>query len=562
MKMAQTQGNLIGNLDLETKTVIHDDSVESDKPSQNNMEGIQRGSHAIAPSSGNKISFDEDSVEPAKPSQNHVEEIIQDVGHQDIAVSTSNNGVNCGMKYRLITLGGVLLVAAISALSVVLPKSKKPHPLEDEEVLMSPPLPYQPYEDWISASRIMNGEEAIEDSYPYVVSLKSTFNGKHLCGGSLIARDVVLTAAHCQVGLSYYVVLGRHDHNDGDGEELFVWEEVPHPNYNKLNFLVDNDFMLIFLETPSTDENVMTVKLNADASVPFVGQDVWAMGWGDTDITNDFDMLTDDDVDMSDVLMTIEVQVVSNEECEASEVSIGGGNSVTYVGEITDNMLCAQDSGQDQDSCQGDSGGPLVIRDYDGDVQVGVVSGGIGCALEEFPGVYARVSEAYEWIQGEVCVRSNYASEAGFDCGGNDDDYANQPGTRPTSHSGTSHSGDDPCIVCSNGLYVDDDFVPYPESGNVFTCQEIVDWGMEYETDGSDVCEINLKSWEPICCPLSDPCILCADGLTVDEDYAPYYNYGVLTTCGQIIDYADLFEATSDWCINDVFEPYCCPLFR
>jgi hypothetical protein len=85
---------------------------------------------------------------------------------------------------------------------------------------------------------------------------------------------------------------------------------------------------------------------------------------------------------------------------------------------------------------------------------------------------------------------------------------------------------------------------------------------MEYETDGSDVCEINLKSWEPICCPLSDPCILCADGLTVDEDYAPYYNYGVLTTCGQIIDYADLFEATSDWCINDVFEPYCCPLFR
>jgi len=534
------------------------------------MEVIQRGSHAIAPSSGNKISFDEDSVESTKPSQNHVEEIIQDVGHQDIAVSTSNNGVKCGMKYRLITLGGVLLVAVISALSVVLPKSKESnegdqqsiaHPLEDEEVLMSSPLPYQPYEDWISASKIIGGVEAIEDSYPYVVSLKATFNGKHFCGGSLIARDVVLTAAHCQLGLSYYVVLGRHDYNDSDGEELFVWEEVPHPNYNKLNFLLDSDFMLIFLETPSTDENVMTVKLNADASVPFVGQDVWAMGWGDTDITDDFDKLTDDDVDMSDVLMNIEVQVISNEECEASEVSIGG-NSLTYNGEITDNMLCAQD--YRQDSCQGDSGGPLVISDYDGDVQVGVVSGGVGCALEQFPGVYARVSEAYEWIQGEVCMRSKYASEAGFDCGGNDDDYANQPVTRPTSHSSTSHSGDDPCVVCSNGINVDDDFVPYPESGNVFTCQEIVDWGMEYETDGSDVCEINLKSWESICCPpsIQDPCILCANGLTVDEDYAPFYDYGVLTTCAQMIDYAHLFEATSDWCINDVFEPYCCPLFR
>jgi trypsin len=532
------------------------------------MEVIQRGGHSSAPSSGNKISLDEDGVESAKPSQNHMEDIIKDVEHHhDIAVSTSNNGVKCGMKYRLITLGVVSLVAAIIALSVVLPKSKESNegghqslarPLKDEGVPLSPPLPYRPYEDWISAPKIIGGQEATEDSYPYVVSLKVTSNGQHFCGGSLIARDVILTAAHCQTGLSYYLVLGRHDHNDGDGEVLFVREEVPHPSYNKLNFLNDNDFMLIFLESPTTDDNVMMVKLNADASVPSVGQDVWAMGWGDTDIAEDFDLDTNYDVDASDVLMNIEVQVISNEECEASEGSIGG-SSLTFDNEITDNMLCAQDYGQD--SCQGDSGGPLVIRDNDGDVQVGVVSGGVGCALVEFPGVYARVSEAYEWIQGEVCVRSNYAAEAGFDCGGNDDDYANQPVSRPTS---TSHSGDDPCIVCANGLYVDDDFVPYPESGNVFSCQEIVDWGMEHETDGSDVCEINLKSWEPICCPpsIQDPCILCPYGLAVDEDYAPYYDYGVLTTCGQMIDYAYLFEAGSDWCINDVFEPYCCPLFR
>jgi trypsin len=55
-------------------------------------------------------------------------------------------------------------------------------------------------------------------------------------------------------------------------------------------------------------------------------------------------------------------------------------------------------------------GGPLVIRGNDGsgadDVQVGVVSWGIGCANKNFPGVYSRISEAYDWIKSEVCSKS------------------------------------------------------------------------------------------------------------------------------------------------------------
>ena len=51
------------------------------------------------------------------------------------------------------------------------------------------------------------------------------------------------------------------------------------------------------------------------------------------------------------------------------------------------------------------------------DVQVGVVSWGIGCGNEDFPGVYSRVSSAYVWIRNKVCDTSKNPP-ASFNCGG------------------------------------------------------------------------------------------------------------------------------------------------
>jgi hypothetical protein len=56
-----------------------------------------------------------------------------------------------------------------------------------------------------------------------------------------------------------------------------------------------------------------------------------------------------------------------------------------------------------QDSCQGDSGGPLIVRDGNRHVLVGLSSWGTGCGRDGFPGVYARVSAADEWIKSMVC---------------------------------------------------------------------------------------------------------------------------------------------------------------
>ena len=233
--------------------------------------------------------------------------------------------------------------------------------------------------------------------------------------------------------------------------------------------------MLLLMSGPATANNIMTVKLNSYDSLPLVGQNVWAMGWGDT--------IQDDEVFQgSDVLMEIQVQVVSNEDCGATYTEYFGVNVINDA-----SMFCAMDEGQD--TCQGDSGGPLVMIDNDGVTQVGVVSFGVGCAAtnesdEQYPGVYARVSEAYEWIQGIVCQGSNYASETEFDC-----------------ESNTPVTSGDPCIICPNGLTVDDDYVPGEEYGNTWTCQNIVDYGLYSATEGSDMCEVTLESWVPLCCP-------------------------------------------------------------
>ena len=45
------------------------------------------------------------------------------------------------------------------------------------------------------SARVVNGNNAAPNSWPWQVSLR--FNNNHFCGGSLIGKDLVLTAAHC-----------------------------------------------------------------------------------------------------------------------------------------------------------------------------------------------------------------------------------------------------------------------------------------------------------------------------------------------------------------------------
>ena len=61
-------------------------------------------------------------------------------------------------------------------------------------------------------------------------------------------------------------------------------------------------------------------------------------------------------------------------------------------------MICATQPTTGKGSCQGDSGGPLIIQTGTGPQQVGIVSWGIGCAEQGYPGVFTRVAEFGTWL--------------------------------------------------------------------------------------------------------------------------------------------------------------------
>jgi len=236
-----------------------------------------------------------------------------------------------------------------------------------------------------ASTRIINGDVAEEDRFSFAVSLQTS---GHFCGGSLIAKDMVLSAAHCAYDEgtpNYDAVIKQHDHSewyDQDLDRVDAVREYIHPNYseNTNNF----DVMVVKLARP-TSANVATVKLNSSNSKPSPNASVTVVGWGITQTGN-----------TSDELKEVEVKVVSQASCRSSY----GFNT------ITDTMLCAADP--NEDSCQGDSGGPLFLKGENAseDEQVGIVSWGYGCADSNYPGVYVRVSAVHDFIKGIVCDHS------------------------------------------------------------------------------------------------------------------------------------------------------------
>jgi len=234
--------------------------------------------------------------------------------------------------------------------------------------------------------RIVGGVEARPGSHPWIVSLQ--MGESHFCGGTLVAPDVVITAAHCVAdGNPDRIVAGAHDHNRPNANVQISRPKqvVAHQRYNPDTTM--NDIAVIQLATP--------FKYNAGvqpACLPEAGEVLpestqgTVAGWG---------LTREGGNDVSNILMQVGVPVIGQATCARQYA----GQGISIDGNA---MVCAGFAQGGKDSCQGESGGPFIFKGPKGYILQGVVSFGIGCARPGMPGVYARVLNYMPWINTTV----------------------------------------------------------------------------------------------------------------------------------------------------------------
>lgn len=226
--------------------------------------------------------------------------------------------------------------------------------------------------------RVVGGQLADSAATPWAIQVSNSESPDptgEWCGGTLVAANKVVTAAHCLEGESkstFTLIQGRNDLTDNStGKESKVASWWVNPDYvNKGT----GDIAVITLATPFT--GVPTLPLNTKSTTPAVGSKATVYGWGNTQGTGP-----------ANVFQQVSLPVISDSECKKSYPELNA------VGE-----LCAGYPEGGKDSCQGDSGGPLVANGR----LVGIVSWGRGCAEAGYPGVYAEVSHYASLIKSHL----------------------------------------------------------------------------------------------------------------------------------------------------------------
>jgi secreted trypsin-like serine protease len=251
------------------------------------------------------------------------------------------------------------------------------------------------------SGQIVGGVNADPKNWPGFVALRVTKANEHryFCGGSRIASDWVLTAAHCVDKLinvsGGWTMTGATTVSavqTGSDLRAVVPERVMqivgvnlHPAWNG-RVSDGNDIALLRVQSGSGDNRIVPMSRNATSDEAPRG---FVAGFGATGApVTRFSGSDGVFVAGSTSLKEAQLPIVHSEACLAN-----------YPRFIHKQQVCAGFDEGGMDACTGDSGGPLVALDTNGcPYQVGIVSYGKGCARQGAYAVYTRVSGYAQWL--------------------------------------------------------------------------------------------------------------------------------------------------------------------
>lgn len=245
---------------------------------------------------------------------------------------------------------------------------------------------------------LAGGERSEIGEYPHMARLGIGQNRNNIewhCGGSLISRTFILTAAHCihsKYGTINWARLGEAT-NDSNFEYIEVIRNFIHPNYNGAFHY--NDIAISELAAqPKYSLLIGPACLHNDLLFP-TNFGLTVTGWGATEFGGDG----------TKNLLKANVSLFTYQECNSKYSTT---NKKLPNGIHNETQLCAGGRNVVKDTCQGDSGGPIQIPNSPFNIYksistiVGITSFGKLCGFENQPGVYVRIYPYLPWIENIV----------------------------------------------------------------------------------------------------------------------------------------------------------------